>query len=65
LTKAKLLVTAPELAEKLSVCERTINNWVKMGIIPSLKIGRNRLFNPIKVLNALEEEFLEVRIILV
>jgi len=39
----------------LSVSERTINKWVKEKRIPSLKIGKNRLFNPPKVLKALED----------
>jgi len=51
-----ILVKASVLAKKLSVCERTIYNWLAEGRIPSIKAGGNRLFDPIEVVKALKEE---------
>jgi len=56
LEESNILVKAPRLAEKLSVCVRTIYNWVAEGKIPSIKIGRNRLYDPIEVMKALKDQ---------
>jgi len=56
----KLLVKAPELAELISLSERKIYYLVAEGKIPSVKVGRNRLYNPSKVLEALEDDASEV-----
>lgn len=38
-------VTVDELAEILCLSGGTILNWVSAGTIPSIKLGKRRLFN--------------------
>lgn len=40
-------------AMRLNVCGRTLENWVKRGVIPMIKIGRRCLFDPDAVDRAL------------
>jgi excisionase family DNA binding protein len=42
-------------ALRLSVCDRTLENWVRLGVIPMIKIGRRCLFDPDAVDRALAE----------
>lgn len=34
-----------ELSELLNICQGTVMNWVSAGKIPSLKLGKKRLFH--------------------
>jgi hypothetical protein len=50
------LLTKPELAPRYHVVPRTIDHWMKAGIIPYLKIGRKLVrFDPIECDRALEK----------
>lgn len=44
--KSKRLWTTAELAALLNVKEQTIRVWVMRGMIPSVKAGTSRRFNP-------------------
>ena len=46
-------VTKPEVAKRLGKSERTIEHWVRKGILPSIKIERSILFPWVDVQNAL------------
>ena len=48
-TEAVLLVTTPEIAQRCSVSERTINNWVRERGFPVIRIGRAVRFDPVSV----------------
>ena len=48
------LVTTWEMAALVGVTTRTIQNWVRVGIISHIKIGRLIRFNPKRVLQDLE-----------
>ncbi len=49
-----IVLSAPELADRLDVSYESILNWARKGSIPSIRDGRNRLiFNLDAVLNAL------------
>lgn len=56
--KIKKLVSIKPLAREYlgGISERTIQNYVKRGLIPSVSIGRRRLFNPEAVIAALEAQ---------
>jgi len=43
LTAADVLTTA-EVAQLLRVPASTVGDWARRGIVPSLKLGRRRLF---------------------
>ena len=43
--------TAKEAATYLGVCERSLKRWAKAGKVPSVKLGRRRIF-PKTVLDA-------------
>lgn len=49
------LLTAVQLAKKISVSKRTINNWIAAKIIPMIKIGRVCRFDLAKVKAAMEK----------
>ncbi|MDF1659549.1 MAG: helix-turn-helix domain-containing protein [Verrucomicrobiales bacterium] len=51
----KLLLTTSEIAEKIGVSPRTIQNWVSEDIIPSIKIGKTRRFISDEVMIALKK----------
>ncbi|QQL43706.1 helix-turn-helix domain-containing protein [Sulfuriroseicoccus oceanibius] len=48
------LITTRELARRLKVTERTIENWRRDGRIPALKIGRAVRFLWSDVIDALK-----------
>lgn len=48
------LLRKSELAQRLKVSARTIDNWVSAGRIPCLRIGRVTRFDWAAVLQALE-----------
>lgn len=41
---AEPLMTAEQVAERLSVSEGTVNQWVKSGRIPVVKVGKLNRF---------------------
>ncbi len=44
---AKLLLTAPEAAQALSICEKTLwSNTRPRGTIPAVRIGKRVLYDP-------------------
>lgn len=43
---ATTLWTAAEVAERLQVAEGTVNQWVKLGKIPVVKVGSLNRFRP-------------------
>ena len=47
------LVDAETLSDRISVSRSTIDRMTRAGRIPSVKIGRRRLFNPTDVVEAL------------
>ena len=49
------LVDGDRMAELLSVSRPTLDRAVKQNLIPSVRIGRRRLFEPRKVIDALSE----------
>jgi excisionase family DNA binding protein len=40
----EVMLTLREAAQKLRISERTLRSYVKRGIIPHLRLGRNILF---------------------
>ena len=48
------LSTIKETAKALRVSTRTVNTMRANGIIPSVRIGRRRLFNVARVIDSLE-----------
>lgn len=42
----EVLLTAPELAERLRVAVGTVYNWAYRGQIPSQKVGTRLMFSP-------------------
>jgi len=53
-----LLLTTEQLAETLSVSDRSIQTWVKRRWIPYIKIGKRTIrFDPEDVKEALKEKF--------
>lgn len=51
---SKRIIRKAELADKLQVSVRTIDNWMASGIIPFIKINRVRLFDLERVMASLE-----------
>jgi excisionase family DNA binding protein len=45
----EVMLTLREAAQKLRVSERTLREYVKRGIVPHLRLGRNILF-PLRAL---------------
>jgi phage terminase Nu1 subunit (DNA packaging protein) len=41
----EMLVTDIELATAANVSPKTVRRWVRLGM-PTVKVGRNRMFNP-------------------
>jgi len=56
-TKAPTLLipemTMDQYAEAIGVTERTVEEWVKSGKLPSIKIGKRRLVNVAQRFNEL------------
>jgi predicted DNA-binding transcriptional regulator AlpA len=48
------LLTTPQLARALSLCERTVNNLAAKGAIPRIKIGSSVRYNLPEVVDALK-----------
>jgi excisionase family DNA binding protein len=44
LAVGEVMLTLREAAQKLRISERTLRSYVKRGIIPHLRLGRNILF---------------------
>jgi excisionase family DNA binding protein len=44
LAMGEVMLTLREAAQKLRISERTLRSYVKRGIIPHLRLGRNILF---------------------
>jgi excisionase family DNA binding protein len=44
LATGEVMLTLREAAQKLRVSERTLREYVKRGIVPHLRLGRNILF---------------------
>jgi len=57
-TSADSLCCKHEVAEYLKVTDRTIDNWMKEGLIPYFKIGRNVRFRIPDVLDHLRRNHL-------
>jgi hypothetical protein len=51
------LLDKPTLARRLRKCPRTLDNWMREGRIPFLKIGRSVLFSWPDVLACLRERY--------
>lgn len=49
------LLTRKEIANRAKVSQRTVDNWIRREMIPSLKIGSSRRFLWSEVLPALFE----------
>ena len=49
------ILTRDETADRLQINTRTLDNWVKRGIVPCLRGGRIVRFDWEKVLQALEK----------
>ena len=49
------LLTKRQVAELLNVTPRSIDNWMKRGLLPYLKIGRSVRFNASNVIRHLDE----------
>ena len=49
------LLTEIQMAERLSVTPRTLRNWRSQRVVPYLKIRKVILFDPAKVIAALEK----------
>lgn len=43
------VLTASEVAELLHVPKSTVRDWARRPVIPSLKLGRRRIFIPSKI----------------
>jgi excisionase family DNA binding protein len=52
----KLLVNADDLAKLISISRPTVERLVRANRIPSIRIGRRRLFDPNDVVKALKSE---------
>lgn len=52
----KLLVSSDELAKLVSLSRPTIDRLVRDSRIPSITVGRRRLFDPNDVVEALKSE---------
>lgn len=52
-TPAPDLLTARQLAAALGISRRTLTTWDQRGIIPSLRVGRVRRYEPDRVRAAL------------
>lgn len=50
----RLLLREPELSERTGMPARTLRMWRKMRIIPYHKIGNVVLYDPVKVMAALD-----------
>lgn len=44
-----LLLTTRQVAELCGVCERTINNWVRLRGFPVIRVGGAVRFDPVSV----------------
>jgi excisionase family DNA binding protein len=53
-TKEDKLLTKDQLAEKMCVKRRTIDNWMKVGWLPYLKIGKTVRFEFSSVMEKLK-----------
>lgn len=49
-----VLISAPEMAQKLNVSERHLRNLVRYGRVPCVRLGRRTLFDEPDVLHALK-----------
>jgi hypothetical protein len=49
------LLTEIEMAARLSVTPRTLRNWRSQRLVPFIKVRKVILFDPAKVLAALEK----------
>jgi DNA-binding transcriptional MerR regulator len=49
------LLTEMEMAARLSVTPRTLRNWRSKRLVPFIKVRKVILFDPAKVLAALEK----------
>lgn len=49
------LLTKCELAKQCKCSVRTIDNWMRLGVIPYLKVGRCVRFNHSQVVEALSK----------
>lgn len=54
--QAKELITKSELAKKLRVTARTIDNWTSQGIIERIKIGRVSRYDWAEVISQLKSK---------
>lgn len=50
------LITKEELAECLQISTRSVDNFVKQGIIPKIKLGASTRFDLDDVINKLKEQ---------
>ena len=55
-TPAQELITKTQLAKKLKVTTKTIENWTKDGLIPVIKINTQVRYNWSEVLEQLNKE---------
>jgi excisionase family DNA binding protein len=51
------LVREKEMAELLSVSERTVRNWRAGGVIPHIRVGYCVLYDPQRVVDCLSKQF--------
>ncbi len=54
-TKTKLVLSVSETAEVLGVCETTVYRSVRLGRLPYIRIGRNRILIPLAALERMLE----------
>ncbi|MGY8714782.1 MAG: hypothetical protein ACKVJ1_12915 [Verrucomicrobiia bacterium] len=52
--KIQKLLTKTQLAEQMCVKPRTIDNWMKVGLVPYLKIGKTVRFEFSSVMEKLK-----------
>ena len=52
--KIQKLLTKTQLAEQMCVQPRTIDNWMKVGLVPHLKIGKTVRFEFSSVMEKLK-----------
>jgi excisionase family DNA binding protein len=51
------LVREKEMAELLSVSDRTVRNWRAAGMIPYIRVGYCVLYDPQRVVDCLSKQF--------
>lgn len=49
LPDALKLLTTRDVAKAGAVCERSVANWVRAGLLPCIRIGRSVRFDPADV----------------